>query len=150
MALEQLNRSVDFVSDTPPTAADANDGDTFLDTSLSPPRIKVFDGSAGAFVRPQAGVEFQNTAPRTDFFGQGGVSVSGSGYVISLQADLAGSATAEIDLSIDGSPVIGGIIVQNGSEDLAGSVGLLHRFESSFEAKLANTGGFGVVAYILD
>jgi DNA-binding beta-propeller fold protein YncE len=51
MALEQLNRSIDFVADSPPS--DANDGELFLDTSLSPPQVKVFDASVGSFVRPQ-------------------------------------------------------------------------------------------------
>jgi sugar lactone lactonase YvrE len=51
MTLEQLGAGIDFVSDTPPT--NATDGDTFLDTSLSPPQVKVFDGGVGSFVRPQ-------------------------------------------------------------------------------------------------
>jgi hypothetical protein len=51
MTLEQLGAGIDFVSDTPP--ANAADGDTFLDTSLSPPQVKVFDASIGSFVRPQ-------------------------------------------------------------------------------------------------
>jgi sugar lactone lactonase YvrE len=51
MALEQLNRSIDFVADSPPS--DANDGELFLDTSLSPPQVKVFDASSGSFVRPR-------------------------------------------------------------------------------------------------
>jgi hypothetical protein len=51
MTLEQLGAGIDFVSDSPP--ADATDGDTFMDTSLSPPQVKVFDGSVGSFIRPQ-------------------------------------------------------------------------------------------------
>jgi hypothetical protein len=51
MTLEQLGAGIDFVSDTTPT--NATDGDTFLDTSLSPPQVKVFDASVGSFVRPQ-------------------------------------------------------------------------------------------------
>jgi hypothetical protein len=152
MSLEQLNRSVDFVSDTAPAAADANDGETFLDTSLSPPRVKVFNDSAGAFVTPQVGrgVEFQNKVPRADFVGVDSVDVSGSGYLISIQADLQVSTTAEIDVLIDGSILFDGIFIQNGTEDFANSVSLFHRFESGFEVSLANNNGFGVVAYVLD
>jgi sugar lactone lactonase YvrE len=51
MTLEQLGAGIDFVSDSPP--ANATDGDTLLDTSLSPPEVKVFDGSVGSFVTPQ-------------------------------------------------------------------------------------------------
>jgi WD40 repeat protein len=51
MTLEQLGAGIDFVSDSTP--ANAADGDTFLDTSLSPPQVKVFDASVGSFVRPQ-------------------------------------------------------------------------------------------------
>jgi len=59
MALEQLARTVDFVQDATPSASDANDGETYLDTSLSPPRVKVFDANAGTFVEPAAtGLQF--------------------------------------------------------------------------------------------
>jgi len=52
MSLEQLSKTVDFVQDATPS--NANDGETYLDTSLSPPQLKVFDGSAGAFIRPRS------------------------------------------------------------------------------------------------
>jgi len=52
MALEQLTRTVDFVQDATPSASDANDGETYLDTSLTPPRLKIFDASAGSFIEP--------------------------------------------------------------------------------------------------
>jgi len=59
MALEQLARTVDFVQDATPSASDANDGETYLDTSLSPPRVKVFDANAGTFIEPAAtGLQF--------------------------------------------------------------------------------------------
>jgi hypothetical protein len=51
MTLDQLGAGIDFVADTPP--ANAADGDTLLDTSLSPPQVKVFDASVGSFIRPQ-------------------------------------------------------------------------------------------------
>lgn len=52
MSLEQLSKTVDFVQATTPS--NANDGETYLDTSLSPPRLKVFDGDANAFVSPRS------------------------------------------------------------------------------------------------
>jgi len=52
MSLEQLSKTVDFVQDATPS--DANDGETYLDVSQSPPQLKVFDGTAGAFVRPRS------------------------------------------------------------------------------------------------
>jgi len=52
MSLEQLSKTVDFVQATTPS--NANDGETYLDTSLSPPRLKVFDGSTNAFVSPRS------------------------------------------------------------------------------------------------
>jgi len=54
MSLEQLSKTVDFVQDATPSASDANDGETYLDTSQSPPQLKVFDAGAGAFVRPRS------------------------------------------------------------------------------------------------
>jgi len=52
MALTPISNSVEFVQDSVPTTA--ADGDSWLDTSLSPPRLKVFDGSAGTFVEPRS------------------------------------------------------------------------------------------------
>lgn len=52
MSLEQLSKTVDFVQDATPS--DANDGETYLDTSQSPPQLKVFDAGVGAFVRPRS------------------------------------------------------------------------------------------------
>jgi len=52
MSLEQLSKTVDFVQDATPS--NVNDGETYLDTSQSPPQLKVFDGDANAFVRPRS------------------------------------------------------------------------------------------------
>jgi len=54
MSLEQLSKTVDFVQDATPSASNANDGETYLDTSQSPPQLKIFDAGAGAFVRPRS------------------------------------------------------------------------------------------------
>jgi hypothetical protein len=53
MTLEKLGAGIDFVQDATPPASDAIDGDVYLDTSLSPPEVKVFDASTGSFVRSQ-------------------------------------------------------------------------------------------------
>lgn len=52
MSLEQLSKTVDFVQDATPS--NPNDGETFLDTSQSPPQLKVFDAGAGSFIRPRS------------------------------------------------------------------------------------------------
>jgi sugar lactone lactonase YvrE len=72
MTLEQLAAGIDFVSDTPP--ANAGDGDTFLDTSLNPPQVKVFDGSVSSFVRPQTA---QNLDQKVSNAGAG-IKISGA------------------------------------------------------------------------
>jgi len=54
MSLEQLSKTVDFVQDATPSASDVNDGETYLDTSQSPPQLKVFDSSVGGFIRPRS------------------------------------------------------------------------------------------------
>jgi hypothetical protein len=52
MVLEKVSKTVDFVQATTPS--NANDGETYLDTSQSPPQLKVFDSSTNAFVRPRS------------------------------------------------------------------------------------------------
>jgi hypothetical protein len=52
MTLTPISNSVEFVQDSVPTTA--VDGDSWLDTSLSPPRLKVFDDAVGAFVEPRS------------------------------------------------------------------------------------------------
>jgi len=52
MALTPISNSVEFVQDSVPTTA--ADGDSWLDTSLSPPRLKVFDDAVGGFIEPRS------------------------------------------------------------------------------------------------
>jgi len=54
MSLEKLIKTVDFVQDTTPSASDVNNGETYLDTSLSPPQLKVFDSSVSSFIQPRS------------------------------------------------------------------------------------------------
>jgi len=82
MSLEQLSKTVDFVQDATPS--DANDGETYLDTSQSPPQLKVFDSGANAFIRPRS---IQNLdAP-----------VSGAG---AAQADIKSGAEGALEQDI--------------------------------------------------
>jgi DNA-binding cell septation regulator SpoVG len=67
MTLEQLGAGVDFVSDTTPS--NAKDGDVLVDTSFSPPEVRVFDGSVGSFVTPQSSAS-QNIIRDGDTIGQ--------------------------------------------------------------------------------
>jgi hypothetical protein len=52
MALTPVSNTVEFVQNSVPSTA--NDGDSWLDTSLSPPRLKIFDADAGGFVEPRS------------------------------------------------------------------------------------------------
>jgi hypothetical protein len=123
------------------------DGDVFLDTSETPPRLEVFDASVGAFVRPQTGIDWNNKVPQADQIGNSNtLSVSGSGYIIGVTPDLAFS-DANIDLSIDGASI--SVSLRLSASDTGASVPLYHRFESSFTVA-ENGGGEVVVTYVLD
>jgi len=52
MALTPISNTVEFVQDTVPTTA--ADGDSWLDTSLTPPRLKIFDADVGGFTEPRS------------------------------------------------------------------------------------------------
>lgn len=98
MGLEQLNRSVDFVADTPPS--NANDGELFLDTSLSPPEIKVFDASVGSFVRPQTTQNLDekvSNAGATQSDISSGVDASTTGTTVATNLDAKVSATGGVN-----------------------------------------------------
>jgi hypothetical protein len=149
MTLEKLSGGVDFVQDTAPPASDAVDGDVFLDTSLSPPEIKVFDASVGSFVRPQTGIDWNNKTPQADQIGNNNtLSISGSGYIIGVTPAL-GNSESQIDLTIDGTSISAGVRVVAAADDAAVSIPLYHRFESSFTVAEIS-GGEVVVSYVLD
>jgi hypothetical protein len=148
MTLEKLSGGVDFVSDTTPAASDAIDGDVFLDTSLSPPEVKVFDASVGSFVDPRTGVSWDSKAPEIDTVSNTSLSVSGSGYIIGVSADVG--STTIIDISVDGTQLTTGLVVYfRASGPAATAVPLQHRFDTGFTFSETN-GGTGVIAYVLD
>jgi hypothetical protein len=103
MTLEKLSGGVDFVSDTTPAASDAIDGDVYLDTSLSPPQVKVFDASVGSFVRPQTAQNLDqqvSNAGATQSDISSGVDASTTGATVSANLNApvsnAGASQAEI------------------------------------------------------
>jgi hypothetical protein len=165
MTLEKLGAGIDFVADTTPAASDAIDGDVYLDTSLSPPEVKVFDASAGSFARPQtaqnldqkvsnAGIDWSSKTPEVDTgITDTTFSVSGSGYLISVFGLETSDSTELADLRIDGVSVTGSsdfLLSTTGSTIAA--VPLYHRFDSSFqvEERSGSQGGNLGVAYVLD
>jgi len=115
MSLEQLSKTVDFVQDVTPSASDANDGETYLDTSLSPPRLKVFDDAVGAFVEPRS---IQNLdAP-----------VSG-----------AGATQTDIETAVDNSNT--GATVSSNLDAPVSEAGADLRFVGGFQLSLASFSG---------
>jgi sugar lactone lactonase YvrE len=106
MTLEQLGAGIDFVSDTPPT--NATDGDTLLDTSLSPPQVKVFDASIGSFVRPQTAQNLDQPVSNAgaDLRFRGGFQLSLADFTLSF--DVSGQATSPrgVTFSGDGTTMV--------------------------------------------
>jgi hypothetical protein len=112
MSLEQLSKTVDFVQDATPSASVANDGETYLDTSQSPPQLKVFDSGADAFVRPRS---VQNLdAP-----------VSG-----------AGATQSDIETAVDNSTTAS--TVSNNLDAPVSAAGADLRFFGGFQVSLAS------------
>jgi hypothetical protein len=130
MTLEKLGAGIDFVQDATPSASDAIDGDVYLDTSLSPPQVKVFDASIGSFIRPQtaqnldqkvsnAGVNWQTKRANTALFNFDNsvsanttvtfASVSGSGIVTGINLNIgtnySNSFLANTEVLVDGTTV---------------------------------------------
>jgi hypothetical protein len=164
MTLEKLSGGVDFVSDTTPAASDAIDGDVYLDTSLSPPQVKVFDASVGSFVRPQTaqnldqkvsnsgqGVRWASKTPKLNSSQLGGSSltVSGSGFLLGVSVQAAGSPV-EVEVNIDGGTLAS--IRPDDNSNLGSSfTTLIHRFTSSFSVNSLNTNsGEVTISYVLD
>jgi sugar lactone lactonase YvrE len=106
MTLEQLGAGIDFVSDTTPT--NATDGDTFLDTSLSPPQVKVFDASIGAFVRPQTtqNLDQQVSNAGADLRFRGGFQLSLAEFVLSFDVSGQDSTPNDVAFSADGTTML--------------------------------------------
>jgi hypothetical protein len=153
MALTPISNSVEFVQDSVPTTA--ADGDSWLDTSLSPPRLKVFDDAVGGFIEPRSiqnldakvsnsgqGVEWDNKIPEVDITSSSSFTVTGSGYLVSLKPD--GSQSFNLTLTIDGSQIATNINNDGGDQITFG----FFRFNSSFE--LSNLGSNIIVSYVLD
>jgi len=169
MALTPISNTVEFVQDTVPTTA--TDGDSWLDTSLSPPRLKVFDDAVGGFIEPRsvqnldakvsaAGVNWASKTPKSDIISAAAgttFSISGSGYILSLTPDdIDSNSTASVDVDIDGTTVATNLILSSGlsssSPDTAfaggTAVSVIWRFDSS--VNITASGGSARVSYVLD
>jgi len=166
MALTPISTNVEFVQDNVPSTA--ADGDSWLDTSLSPPRLKVFDSSAGAFVEPRsirnldtkvssAGVDWSSKTPKATRGSSSSpaniISVSGSGYLLGLSAISDDSGRVKVNVKIDGTVVMGDTVFGGASGQGSGFayVPMIHRFESSFTVE--NPFSFTIKAttsYVLD
>jgi hypothetical protein len=155
MTLEKLGAGIDFVSDTTPAASDAVDGDLFLDTSLSPPEVKVFDSSVSGFIRPQtaqnldrrlseAAVDWSSKTPVTEIGAastpnEDVIIVSGSGYMTQIKAN-NDAPDFSIRLEIDGVKQFDDRLVDLGGQDVGSSadgdrqfsIAPTFRFESGF------------------
>jgi len=92
MALTPVSNTVEFVQDTVPSTA--NDGDSWLDTSLSPPRLKIFDADAGGFVEPRGGAELRFI---------GGFELSLASFTFSLNVDQSNIVFDGIAFNSDGT-----------------------------------------------
>jgi len=121
MTLQQLSKTVDFVQATTPS--NANDGETWLDTSQSPPQLKVFDSSANAFVRPRS---IQNLDAPVSNAGatQSDIQSGAEGALegdISQLSPASNSVAGNLDGGVSGdiSPAIDAYSAQN--EDSSGS-----------------------------
>jgi len=146
MSLEQLSKTVDFVQDATPS--NANDGETYLDTSLSPPRLKVFDSSVGGFVEPrsiqnldapvsEAAVDWSSKSAESEIVGSAStVTVSGSGYLIYVGPRVFSADDCQAVVTIDGTQVFDEIVQQvNSDGNVPQNMSMLYRFESSLEVQ---------------
>jgi len=168
MALTPISNTVEFVQDTVPTTA--TDGDSWLDTSLSPPRLKVFDDAVGGFIEPRsvqnldvkvsdAGVNWASKTPKSDIVSVGTTfSISGSGYILSLTPDVISIERTSVNVDIDGAAVASGLLVADGNttfnsdEKHAGgaAVSVIWRFNSSVSITETENVSDVRVNYVLD
>jgi len=140
MALTPISNTVEFVQDTVPTTA--TDGDSWLDTSLSPPRLKVFDDAVGGFIEPRsvqnldvkvsdAGVNWASKTPKSDVVSAGSTfSISGSGYLLSVTAQTGLNVDSSVKIDIDGTTVASEIDI-GFIDPGAASPAFIWRFDSS-------------------
>ena len=136
MTLQQLSKTVDFVQATTPS--NANDGETYLDTSQSPPQLKVFDSSANAFVRPRS---IQNLDAPVSNAGATQSDIANGVDSSNLSDDITSGRTRELLLLLQDKPVpevqdpmnlqsgLSSSVVQDGDISLADGT-LIDNFES--------------------
>jgi len=146
MALTPISNSVEFVQDSVPTTA--ADGDSWLDTSQSPPRLKVFDDAVGGFIEPRSvqnrdekisnagktatspesllnnATHFTASAKETNQTTTTFTLASGSGFIVSISANS------------NGTGVVKSIRADNGPDIINKNGATLIRFENKVETTL--------------
>jgi hypothetical protein len=172
MTLEKLGAGVDFVADTTPAASGAIDGDVYLDTSLSPPQVKVFDESVGSFVRPQTGVDWSSKTFNSDSAAAQITvqeqststlfSISGSGFLFAAgfrvgenepdkavaKLDVDGSQKVRRDMGAAPSSGLGKSTGAKNENNVSFDISIdgLIRFESGFSMKMTNNRSSGDIS----
>jgi len=103
MALTPISNSVEFVQDTVPTTA--ADGDSWLDTSLSPPRLKIFDASAGSFIEPRSiqNLDAAVSAAGAELRFIGGFQLSVASFLQSFSVSRQDSSPRGVAFNSDGT-----------------------------------------------
>jgi len=103
MALTPISNSVEFVQDSVPTTA--ADGDSWLDTSLSPPRLKVFDDAVGGFIEPRSiqNLDAPVSAAGADLRFLGGFQLSLASFVRPFDVSGQASSPTGVTFNDDGT-----------------------------------------------
>jgi sugar lactone lactonase YvrE len=129
MTLEKLGAGIDFVQDATPPASDAIDGDVYLDTSLSPPQVKVFDASIGSFVRPQTAQNLDQkvSTAGADLVFRGGFQLALADFTLSF--DVSGEASNPQGVAFNGDGTT--MVVVESSSDSAHQYSLSSGFDLS-------------------
>jgi hypothetical protein len=170
MTLDKLGGGIDFVQDATPPASDAVDGDLYVDTSLSPPQVKVFDAGAATFIRPQTAQNLDqkvSNAGATQSDIASGVDSSNAGGKVNARLDQSVS-NAGVNwrskqprgesqnlnggqFSINGSGFLLGISIQQASSVAALDVfldgSLLHSIDPR-DSNQSGTDGGSFISYI--
>jgi len=111
MALTPISNSVEFVQDSVPTTA--ADGDSWLDTSQSPPRLKVFDDAVGGFIEPRSvqNLDAPVSTSGADLRFIGGFQLSLASFIQPF--DISGQETGPQGVAFNGDGTVMFIIGSN-------------------------------------
>jgi len=115
MALTPISNTVEFVQDTVPTTA--ADGDSWLDTSLSPPRLKIFDAGVGGFIEPRSiqNLDAPVSAAGADLRFIGGFQLSLASFLKPFDVSGQASNPRSVTFNGDGTSMF---VIGNGSDSV--------------------------------